>query len=103
MVRIQHAAVEDWDEVCSALGGWEARHLTTDSPGSALENHRAWVRELLSWGQRMQRVTEDAGFPDRALAARVCARMRHLEDKFALWHRDMTPAEEERILQAASP
>ncbi len=101
MMRNFRAAVDDWDEVCSALGAWEAEHLTSDNPGSAKEQHRIWVKELLSWGQRLQRVTEHSGFPDPALGARINARLRHLQDKAALWHRDMTPGEEERILQAA--
>ena len=101
MVRTLHAAVEDWDEVCSALGAWEAQHFTSDAPGAAEEQHRVWVRELLSWGQLMQRVTGHPAFPDRALAVRVNARLRHLEDKLALWHREMTTEDEERILQAA--
>jgi len=44
---------------------------------------------------------EDPGFPDHALAQRVAARIRHLEDKLALWHRDMPAEEQERILQRA--
>ena len=103
MLRNFRAAVDDWDEVCSALGAWEAGHLTSDDPGSAKEQHGAWVADLLAWGQMVQRATEHPGFPDPKLAARVNARLRHLEDKLALWHRDMTPAEEERILQAAFP
>jgi hypothetical protein len=49
----------------------------------------------------MRGVAEHSGFPDRALAARINARLRHLQDKLALWHRDMTTEEEERILKAA--
>ena len=49
----------------------------------------------------MQRVTEHSGFSDRAAAARVNARLRHLQDKLALWHSDMTPEEEERIMRSA--
>ncbi len=101
MLRNFRAAVDDWDEVCSALGAWESQHLTSDHPGSAQAQHRAWVAELISWGLMVHRATEDPGFPDRALAARVTARLRHLEDKLALWHHDMTAAEEERILRAA--
>jgi hypothetical protein len=103
MVRNLRAAMEDWDEVCSALGAWEAAHLTSDGASTAKEQHRSWLTELLSWGQIMQRVTEHSGFPDRALAARVNARLRHLQDKLALWHQEMAPAEEERILRAAFP
>jgi hypothetical protein len=103
MLRNFRAAVDDWDEVCSALGAWEARHLTSTHPGSASEQHRTWVTELLSWGQLVQRATDHPSFPDQALAARVNARLRHLQDKLALWHGDMTPAEEQRILQAAFP
>jgi len=101
IMRNFRAAVEDWDEVCSALGAWERQHLTGDNTGSALEQHVVWVTKLLEWGRLMQRVSEHSGFSDHAVAARVHARLRHLEDKLALWHRDMTPAEEERILRAA--
>lgn len=101
MVRTLRAAVEDWDEVCSSLGAWESRQLVCDDPSSAKKQHEIWVTEMLSWGQLMQHVTEYPGFPDRTLAARVNARMRHLQDKLALWHREMTPAEEDRILRTA--
>ncbi|MBI2929579.1 MAG: hypothetical protein HYY24_28275 [Verrucomicrobia bacterium] len=103
MLRNFRAAVDDWDEVCSALGAWEAQHLSADDPGPAKERHRRWVTELLSWGQLVQRATSQPEFPDHALAARVNARVRHLQDKLALWHRDMTAAEEDRILLAAFP
>jgi hypothetical protein len=49
----------------------------------------------------MQRLTEHPEFSDRGVAARVKARLRHLEDKLALWHREMTPKNEERILRCA--
>jgi hypothetical protein len=101
MLRNFHAAVQDWDEVCSALGPWESEHLASDTTGHALTQHRRWITELLSWGRLVQRATDQAEFPDKALAARVNARIRHLEDKFALWHREMDPAEQERILAAA--
>jgi len=100
-MRNLRAAIEDWDEVCSALGAWEALNLARDDPAPAKEQHRAWVTELLYWGQLMRGVTEHSGFPDRALAARINARLRHLQDKLALWHRDMTTEEEDRILKAA--
>ena len=101
MLRNFQAAIEDWDEVCSALGAWEAEHLTGGDPGQRAEQHRRWVAELLSWGRLVQRATEQPEFPDKTLAARVNARVRHLEDKLALWHGDMPPAEQDRILQAA--
>ena len=101
MLRNFRAAVDDWDEVCSALGAWEAQHLTSDNPGPATEQHRAWVKELLSWGQLVQQATAHPGFPDHALAERVSARLRHLQDKLSLWHGDLKPGEEERILRAA--
>jgi len=100
MIRNFRAAVEDWDEVCSALGAWESEHLTQDS-APATEEHRRWVTELLSWGRVVQRATEQPDFPDSGLTERVNSRIRHLEDKLALCHRDMTPAEQERILRAA--
>ena len=100
-MRNLRAAIEDWDEVCSALGPWEARNLTSDERGAAGEQHRAWVAELLDWGQIIQGMTQHSSFPDPLLAARISARLRHLEDKLALWHRDMTPSEEERILRKA--
>ncbi|SRR6266446_30016 len=101
MLRNFRAAVEDWDEVCSALGAWEARYLTQDDPGPARQQHRQWVTELLSWGRLVQRATQQPEFPDGALAGRLDARVRHLEDKLALWHSEMAPEEQERILQAA--
>jgi len=101
MLRNFRAAVDDWDEVCSALGAWEAQHLTSENGDLAKGQHRAWVAELLSWGQLVQGATQHPGFPDQALASRVNSRLRHLQDKLALWHSTITPAEEERILQAA--
>ncbi|MGD0260623.1 MAG: hypothetical protein ABSD29_12460 [Verrucomicrobiota bacterium] len=101
MLRNFQAAVEDWDEVCSALGAWEAQHLTRGDSGQAVQQHRRWVTELVSWGRLVQRATQQPEFPDRTLAARVDARVRHLEDKLSLWHGDMPPAEQDRILQAA--
>jgi len=101
MLRSFRAAVDDWDEVCSALGAWEVRHLTGEDVALAQAQHQRWVTELLSWGRLVQQATQPPGFPDRALAARVDARVRHLEDKLALWHREMPPTEAERILQAA--
>ena len=101
MLRNFQAAVEDWDEVCSALGAWEAEHLTSEDVGPAGQQHRQWVTELLSWGRLVQRATQQPEFPDKALASRVDARVRHLEDKLSLWHGDMPSAEQDRILQAA--
>jgi hypothetical protein len=101
MRRNLRAAVEDWDEVCSALGAWESEHLANDESLSAKEQHRAWVTKLLSWGQIMQQVTKDSGFSDQAIAVRVNARLRHLQDKLALWHGEMTRDEEERIVRSA--
>ena len=101
MLRNFRAAVDDWDEVCSALGAWEARYLTGEELGSAKDQHKLWVTELLSWGHLVQAATDHPGFPDRLLAGRVQARLRHLQDKLALWHGSMTPMEEERIIQAA--
>ena len=101
VARHLRAAVEDWDEVCSALGAWEAEHLTATEPGPARGPHRAWVERLLSWGQLMQRLTEHPGCSDQTVVARVQARLRHLEDKLALWHGDMTLEDEERIVRSA--
>ena len=101
MLRSFQAAVEDWDEVCSALGAWEAEHLTQDDAVQRAEQHRRWVAELLSWGRLVQRATQQPEFPDKMLAARVDVRLRHLEDKLSLWHGNMPPAEQDRILQAA--
>ena len=101
MLRNFQAAVEDWDEVCTALGAWEAQHLTRDDVGQAVQHHRRWVTQLLSWGRLVQRATQQPEFPDKALASRVDARVRHLEDKVSLWHGDMPSAEQDRILQAA--
>jgi len=73
MLRSFHAAVEDWDEVCSALGPWEAKHLSSNDARDAREQHRRWVSELLSWGRVVQQATQQPEFPDKALAARVNA------------------------------
>src|SRR5258706_11344382 len=91
MLRNFHAAVADWDEVCSALGAWEAEHLSRDARSPVWEQHRRWVSDLLSWGRLMHRATQQPEFPDQGLAARVKARIRHLEDKLALWHQEMAP------------
>jgi len=101
MLRNFQVAVEDWDEVCSAPGAWEAGHLTRDDVGPAVQQHRRWVTELLSWGRLVQRATQLPEFPDKRLASRVGARVRHSEDKSSLWHSEMPPAEQDRILQAA--
>jgi hypothetical protein len=101
MLRNFQAAVDDWDEVCSALGAWEAQHLTGDDADQAVPQHRRWVAELLSWGRLVQRATQPAEFPDKMLASRVDARVRHLEDKLSLWHGDIPATEQDRILQAA--
>jgi hypothetical protein len=101
MLRNFQAAVEDWDEVCAALGAWEAQHLTSDDSGQTAQQHHRWVTELVSWGRLVQQATRQPEFPDKKLAARVNARIRHLEDKLALWHGDMPLAEQDRILQAA--
>ena len=101
MLRNFQAAVDDWDEVCSSLGAWEVQHLTRDDPGQAGHQHRRWVAELVSWGRLVQRATQQPEFPDKRLAARVNARLRHLEDKLSLWHGDMPLAEQDCILQAA--
>ena len=77
MLRNFRAAVEDWDEVCSGLGAWEAEHLTKDDPGPSIEQHRGWVTELLSWGRLVQQATQQPEFPDKALASRVNGRIRH--------------------------
>ena len=101
MLRNFQAAVEDWDEVCSSLGAWEAQHLTGDDSDAAARQHCRWVAELLAWGRLVQRATQQPEFPERMLASRVDARVRHLEDKVSLWHGDMAAAEQDRILQAA--
>ena len=102
MLRGFRGTVEDWDEVCSALGTWEAQHLTADDP-EPVKQHQRWVTALLSWGRLMQQATQQPEFPDKMLASRVNARIRHLQDELAIWHGEMTPAEEQRILQAAFP
>jgi hypothetical protein len=101
MLRNFQAAVEDWDEVCSALGAWEAQHLTQADAGQAGQHHRCWVTELVSWGRLVQRATQQPEFPDKKLASRVDARLRHLEDKLSLWHGDMPPVEQDRLVQVA--
>lgn len=101
MLRNFRAAIDDWDEVCSALGRWEAQHLASGDNAAAKAQHRRWLEQLLSWGRLVQRTTDQEEFPERALARRVRTRIRHLEDKLALWHASMTPEEEERIVRAA--
>jgi hypothetical protein len=101
MLRSFRLAVDDWDEACSALGPWEAEHLTKSHPRTAMKQHRRAVTTLLSWGRLLQRATRQLEFPDKTLPARMDARIRHLEDKLALWHRDLAPSEQERILEAA--
>lgn len=103
MTRNFRVAMEDWDEVCSALGACEAKHLAGDESDAALAQHRAWLTQLLEWGQLLQRVTEHSGFSDRAAADRIKARLNHLQDKLSLWHCEMSPEEEERILHTAFP
>ncbi|MCX6924094.1 MAG: hypothetical protein NT154_12925, partial [Verrucomicrobia bacterium] len=78
MLRNFQAAIDDWDEVCSALGAWEAKHLARDPSGRAAPQHRQWVAELLSWGRLVQRATQQPEFPDKVLASRVEARVYHL-------------------------
>ena len=101
MVRNFYSAVADWEDVCSALGAWEAEHLTKDSRKEAQARHKRWLHQLLSWGRVVQRAAQEPEFPDHSLAAKVNARIRHLEDKLALWHGEMTQDEEEHILNAA--
>lgn len=101
MLRNFRAAVEDWDEVCTALGAWEAEKLANENNPAAKEQHRGWINELLAWGELIQRAVEQPQFPDKDLAARVRSRIQHLQDKLSLWHREMSPAEEDRILRAA--
>jgi len=101
MLRNFCVAVNDWDEACSLLGIWEAEHLTKDNAASEIKQHWEWVTALLSWGRLLQRATRQPEFPDKAMPGRIDARVRHLEDKLALWHRDLAPAEQERILEAA--
>jgi len=98
MLRDLHSAVNDWDELCSALGPWESQHLTKDENDFALQQHYRGVNDLLSKGRILQRAIDHSEFPQKALAAHVKARIRHLEDKIALWHREIDPAEQERIL-----
>jgi len=101
MTRNFRMAVDDWDEVCSALGEWEAAHLTSERSSAAFAQHSAWVTQLMGWGRFLEDVTKHPGFTDRAASERVSSRLRHLQDKLDLWHRDMSREEEDRILRAA--
>ena len=101
MLRSFRGVVEDWDEVCSSLGVWEAEQLAAGNSASAKVQHCNWVADLLAWGHVLVRATEDKAFPDPELSLRVKARLRHLEDKLALWHGEMSSAEEDRILGTA--
>jgi hypothetical protein len=100
MVRDFKAAVADWDEVCSALGAWECEHLTKDVLGVEKQLHHRCVTELLRCGLLLKEATDEP-FRDKAVVARVNARIRHLEDKLALWHREMASEEQDRIVNAA--
>jgi hypothetical protein len=100
MLRNFRAAVDDWDEVCSALGAWEAEHLTRND-SSAEQQHQRWLARLLAWGRVVLKAAQEPEFPDKALTARISVRLRHLEDKLALWHGNMPIAEQDRILKAA--
>jgi hypothetical protein len=101
MLRNFRAAVEDWEEVCSSLGRWESEHFTAEDSEHVRTIHRKWVNELLSWGQLVSQATGHPAFPDQTLSTRVAQRIRHLQDKLALWHTDMTPADEERVMRKA--
>ena len=101
MLRNFRAAIEDWDEVCTALGSWETEHLANGHDPAAKELHHGWVNELIAWGELVQRAVDQPQFPDKELAARVRSRLQHLQDKLSLWHREMSSAEEDRILRAA--
>jgi hypothetical protein len=92
------AVLNEWDELCSALGPWESQHLAKDDSASALMQHFSRVNDLLSGGRLLQRAIVHPEFADKSRAARIEARIRHLEDKMALWHREMAPAEQNRIL-----
>jgi hypothetical protein len=101
MLRSFRAAVEDWDEVCSALGAWERRNLLHNPSEDVRAEHKASLTELISWGEMVREATGHTDFPDPQLAERVRQRLIHLRDKMALWHDLMDEAEEDRILNAA--
>lgn len=103
MVRNFRAAVEDWDEVCTALGQWEARNLANAPSPSGKARHSDCLRELITWGELVRQSISHPAFPEPDLTRRVDERLRHLQDKLALWHGEMTVADEERILKAAFP
>ena len=67
MLRNFRATVEDWDEVCSELGAWEAKHLAREEPGEAKEQHRRWVTELLSWGRIVQHAEQEVFYKHKEL------------------------------------
>src|ERR1041384_4097424 len=87
MLRNFQAAIADWEEVCSALGTWEAQHLTKDDSTVASEQHQTWVTELLFGAGLMHQPTQQPESPDQNLAARVNPRFCHWEEKLPLWHR----------------
>lgn len=101
MLRNFRAALEDWDEVCSALGKWETDHLIGSEFEAAKATHFRWVRELLSWGELVLQATEHPAFPQRDLSTRVAQRIAHLRDKLVLWHGEMSDEAEDRVLRAA--
>lgn len=103
MLRNFRATVDDWEEVCSSLGPWESSNLAVRPSEAATKQHLEWVTELLSWGELVREAISHPAFPEPALVNRLDARLRHLRDKLAIWHAEMKPADEERILKAAFP
>ena len=101
MLRNFRAAVEDWDEVCSSLGKWEADHFTAAGFQESKNIHQKWTSELIAWGELVLQATQHPAFPQRDLANRVSQRLTHLRDKLSLWHGEMSAEDEDRILRAA--
>ena len=93
--------VTEWNEACSSLGAWEAQQLASGDFDSAKTQHLVLLNKLMVWGKLLQHVTSDPGFPDPNLRGVIKLRLLHLEDKRALWHSEMSVAEEDRILKAA--
>lgn len=50
MLRNFRTAVDDWDEVSSALGTWEATRLTAENSAQAQQQHKLdlWHSEISS-------------------------------------------------------
>src|SRR5687768_7597219 len=63
MIRNFRTAIEDWEEVCSSLGQWEADISRRRALKSLKASIGKWVNELLSWGELIARQRLTQPFP----------------------------------------